>query len=276
VRAHQLLLGRYEYADIDDGLRDHARKLFDLAKRALSTNALGTTPPQAGMPSVNVAYSVMASAYSSLARAAGDFLHADSALMILDEAYKVLGPVFPDVHRFLDGQRDMYMLVGTKATPIDGKWWINAKTARPSGPETARSRSIQFTAHWCKPCKHSYPGMLNMAKHFAGKPVENIMETYLYGYIGSEGESDARAGGRRGPRLLHQGAWPPVQDRDQHAAGAWRYADPGLRAPLWPSGAFPRSSSSTERASSARWSSVGTTGTRNVLTAFIDKILTEK
>lgn len=186
VRAHQLLLGRYEYADIDDGLRDHAHKLFDVAKRALSTNALGMTPPQAGTASVNAAYPVMASAYSSLARAAGDFLHPDSALMILDEAYRVLGPVFPDVHRYLDGQREMYVLVGTKATPIDGKWWINAEDGSSFTPGDGKVTFIQFTAHWCKPCKHSYPGMLNMAKHFAGKPVESIMETYLYGYIGSK------------------------------------------------------------------------------------------
>jgi thiol-disulfide isomerase/thioredoxin len=187
VRAHDLLLARYEYADIDDGLRDHARKLLDLAQRALRTNALGILmPARPGAPSVNAAYPVMATAYSSLARGAGDFFHADSALMILDEADRVLGTVYPDEHRDLDGQRAMYKLVGTKATPIDGKWWINGTDGASLTPGDGRVTLIQFTAHWCAPCKHSYPGMLNMSRHFAGKPVESILYTDLYGFIGAK------------------------------------------------------------------------------------------
>ena len=186
VRAHQSLLGRYEYADIDDGLRDHARKLLELGQRALRTNALGMTNARAGAPSVNGAYPVMVSAYRSLARAAGDFLHADSALMILDEAERVLGMAYPAVHGAFDSQRTMYRLVGTKATPVEGKWWINARDGSTLVPGNSKVTLIQFTAHWCVPCKNSYPGMLQMTKHFAGQPVESVMETYLYGFIGDK------------------------------------------------------------------------------------------
>jgi thiol-disulfide isomerase/thioredoxin len=186
VRAHQLLLGRYDYADIDDGVRDHARKLLALAERALATNALGMTQARAGVPAVNAAYPVMASAYSSIARGQGDFLHADSALLVLDAAYRVLEGAFPDAHRYLDGQREMYRLVGTRATPIDGKWWINAEDGSTLVPGAGKVTLIQFTAHWCVPCKKSYPGMLAMMTHFAGKPVESVMESYLYGYFGAK------------------------------------------------------------------------------------------
>jgi thiol-disulfide isomerase/thioredoxin len=184
IRAHSQLLGRYEYADIDDGLRDHARKLLALAQHALATNALGGTTARPGVPSTSAAYPAMASAYSSLARGQGDFLHADSALMILDEADRVFGAAFPDGHRWLDGQREMYRLVGTRATPVDGKWWINSSDGSALMPGDAKVTVVQFTAHWCVPCRHSYPGMLAMSKHFAGKPVESVLETYLYGYIG--------------------------------------------------------------------------------------------
>lgn len=186
VRAHQILLGRYEYADIDDGIRDHARKLLELSQRALRSNALGMTTAQAGAPAVNAAYPVMVMAYSSLARAAGDFLHADSALLILDEAERALGGAFPEAHDALDGQRAMYKLVGTRATSIDGKWWINAKDGTSFMPGNDQVTLIQFTAHWCVPCKNSYPGMLRMAARYAGKPVESIMATDLYGFIGDK------------------------------------------------------------------------------------------
>jgi thiol-disulfide isomerase/thioredoxin len=184
IRAHEQLLGQYGYADIDDGLRDHARKLLALAQHALATNALGMTPARPGVPATSAAYPAMASAYSSLARGQADFLHADSALMILDEADRVFGTAFPDGHRWLDGQREMYRLVGTRATPVEGKWWINANDGSTLMPGDGKVTVIQFTAHWCVPCKHSYPGMLAMSKHFAGKPVESALETYLYGYIG--------------------------------------------------------------------------------------------
>ena len=184
LRAHQLLLGRYEYADIDEGLRDHARKVLALAQRALVTGALGTMPARQGVPATSAAYPAMASAYNSLARAQGDFLHADSALMLLDEADRVFGTAFPDGHRWLDGQREMYELVGTRATPVEGKWWINSSDAATLTPGDGKVTVIQFTAHWCVPCRHSYPGMLAMSQHFAGKPVESVLETYLYGYIG--------------------------------------------------------------------------------------------
>jgi thiol-disulfide isomerase/thioredoxin len=142
------------------------------------------TPARPGVASTSAAYPAMASAYSSLARGQGDFLHADSALMILDEADRVFGTAFPDGHRWLDGQREMYRLVGTRATPVEGKWWINASDGSTLMPGDGKVSVIQFTAHWCVPCKHSYPGMLAMSKHFAGKPVESVLETYLYGYIG--------------------------------------------------------------------------------------------
>ena len=188
IRAHENLLGRYEYADNDSGIRDHAHKLLALARKALASGALGMTPPRPGVPSASAAYPVMATAYSSLARGQADFLHADSALMILDEADRVLGSAFPDSHRYLDGQREMYKLVGTKATPVDGKWWINSGDGAAAAlePGNGKVTLIQFTAHWCVPCRHSYPGMLAMSKHFAGKPVESVFETYLYGYLGKK------------------------------------------------------------------------------------------
>ena len=163
VRSRELLLGRYEYGDVDDGLRAQARKLLELAQRALRTGALGMTAARAGTQSVNAAYPVMVLAYGSLARGAADFLHTDSALAILAEADRVLSTAYPAARNELDFLRAVYRLVGSKATPIDGKWWINASNGSTVLPGNAGVTVIQFTAHWCTPCRNSYPGMVRLA-----------------------------------------------------------------------------------------------------------------
>lgn len=192
INAHMSMLGRYEYADIDDGIKDHAQKLLTLARRALELNALPIMPArpargnQPAVPAVSRAYAIMTSAYSSLARAAGDFLHADSALMILDEAERELVPHYAPATMSFASPRRMYRLVGTTATPIDGKWWINAADGSVVKPGNGKISIVQFTAHWCVPCKKSYEPMNRLMEKYKGKPVESIMATSLYGYIGAK------------------------------------------------------------------------------------------
>jgi thiol-disulfide isomerase/thioredoxin len=186
ISAHESLMGRYDYADVDEGLLDHARKLLVLSQRALQTKALGMSQPRAGVPAFDLAYAAMANAYGEIARAAGDYLHADSALAILAEEERVLGANDPGAHDELEAQRAMYKLVGTDATPIDGKWWINGPDGASVKPGEGKVTLIQFTAHWCVPCKKSYPGFLRLSSRFDGKPFEPLLVTDLYGYIGSQ------------------------------------------------------------------------------------------
>jgi len=186
IAAHRSLLGRYEYADIEDGLRDHANKLMVLAKRALATHALGMSPPRAGVASYDLAYAPMAMAYSSQIRAAGDFFHTDSAMKLLDEEERVLGSTYPNAKFSIEAQRNMYRTVGTRATPIEGKWWVNGTDGETVTPGGGKVTLIQFTAHWCVPCKNSYPGFLRLSNRFTGKPFESVMATSIYGYIGDK------------------------------------------------------------------------------------------
>src|SRR4051812_24018387 len=192
VAGHSALLSRYEYADLDEPIHAQATQLLAIAKRALDLNALPMTlarPAQGeipAVPSVSSAYIAMLSAYSSLARAAGDFLHADSALMILDEADRVVGPAYPPARESFARDRKMYLLVGQTATPIDGKWWVNAPDGSVVRPGNGKISVVQFTAHWCVPCKKSYEPMNRLMEKYKGKPVESIMATGLYGYIGAK------------------------------------------------------------------------------------------
>lgn len=199
ITAHSALLSRYDYADLDEPLRDQAVQLLALSRRALDLKALPMTPARPAqngrpaIPSVNSAYFSMATAYSALARAAGDFLNADSALKILDEGDRVVGSVYWPARDNFEGNRAMYRLVGQRATPIDGKWWVNAADGSVVKPGDGKVSIVQFTAHWCVPCKKSYEPMNRLMEKYKGKPVESIMATELYGYIGARRNLSAEA-----------------------------------------------------------------------------------
>jgi thiol-disulfide isomerase/thioredoxin len=162
IRAHQTMLGRYEYLDVALGIQQHAKALLSLAK------ATGNT-------------GVLTGAYLGLARASADMLHPDSALRILDNAERERGPT-PQFAEF----RYRYALIGTKAAPVTGQWWVNSSNpAERVEPGNGKVTLIEFTAHWCGPCKNSYPGLIELASRFAGKPFEGVMVTSLYGFIGT-------------------------------------------------------------------------------------------
>jgi thiol-disulfide isomerase/thioredoxin len=162
LAAHLQMLGQYEYADVDAGIQEHAAAALTLGRGLHDRRAILT-------------------AYRSLARAAADYLHPDSALRVLAAARRELG-AGNDVEQNLGDLQSLYALVGTPATPIDGAHWINA----PDRPDTiAITRGkvwlIQFTAHWCAPCRNSYPGMKEVAARFADAPFETVFVTQLYG-----------------------------------------------------------------------------------------------
>jgi thiol-disulfide isomerase/thioredoxin len=191
IAGHTALLGRYDYADLDDALEAQATQLLAISKRALASNALPMMParPAQGnrpaIPAANSAYIPMMSAYSALARAAGDYLNADSAIRILDEARRVVGSAYPPANESFEYNRRMYALVGTQATPVTGQWWVNAPDGTTMTFGNGKITVLQFTAHWCVPCKKSYPPMLRLMNRFKGQPVTSVMATNLYGYIGA-------------------------------------------------------------------------------------------
>jgi hypothetical protein len=129
VNAHYRLMGRYDYADLDDPIRDQAVKTLAVVRRAIQLNALPMTDPRPAqgnapaMPAHNRGWAIMLSAYGALARTYGDFMQADSALAILDQAEREVGSNYPLTAKYFESNRAMYKLVGTRATPVDGKCW---------------------------------------------------------------------------------------------------------------------------------------------------------
>jgi thiol-disulfide isomerase/thioredoxin len=171
VSAHQTMLGRYEYLDVAQGLRDHALALLKLAR------PMPTSGPKAVMRT-----NTLSGAFHSLARSYADMLHPDSALMILDKGEAEIGPVAKE--RFADF-RNRYALIGTKAANIEGEWWLNSRDNAPMRMDDGKVHFVEFTAHWCGPCKNSYPGVVGLAERFKDAPFEGVMVTSLYGYLGT-------------------------------------------------------------------------------------------
>ena len=166
ISAHQRMLGQYEYLDVADGLTSHSTALIELGRAAGNKG-------------------VMIGAFTSLARASADKLHPEDALRILADAEKEIGTAY--VKGAFDDFRHRYALIGTKAETVTGKWWVNNTSPIDAVvPGNGKVTLVEFTAHWCGPCKNSYPGIKQVAEHFRGQPFQGVMVTGLYGYLGDQ------------------------------------------------------------------------------------------
>ncbi|MEO7998994.1 MAG: TlpA disulfide reductase family protein [Gemmatimonadaceae bacterium] len=164
LQAHQEMLGRYEYLDVAAGLEKHALAMIALGRTTKTPNN-------------------MMAGYGSLARSFADRLHPDSALRILDAGEKELGAMA--AQRFADF-RHRYELIGKRAPAIEAAWWINTDAAKVVTPAEGKVTLIEFTAHWCGPCKNSYPGLRSLTERLKGKAFTGVMVTQLYGYLGTQ------------------------------------------------------------------------------------------
>ncbi len=164
LNAHHTMLGRYEYLDVAEGLRMHALAVIALARKLNRSSDI-------------------ISANTYLARSYADRLQPDSALRILAAAEKEFGAPATEAYKDF---RDRYALIGTPAAKITAKWWINADAPAVIAPAAGKVTLMEFTAHWCGPCKNSYPGLNTLAERFKGTDFTGVMVTQLYGYLGTQ------------------------------------------------------------------------------------------
>lgn len=165
ISAHSHMAGYYAYVDIDDKNLEHHAAMLKLI------NELPANEP-------NSYSSWRGAAYQRIALVHANRGKTDAALKTLRQAKAELGA---------DGfDRDIarYSLVGQMGAPLKGKHWINAAPETKEIDVQGRVTLIQFTAHWCGPCRKSYPAMLKFHQQFHERGLNVMMATQLYGFFG--------------------------------------------------------------------------------------------
>jgi len=172
VTAHAALGSYYRSDDIDVGIIRHSTWLIDAAPK-LSADLRR-----------RFGYLIL-QAYQDLAEALAGQGETDRAVELLRRAPKDLSDV-PSAERRVADSLSRYLLVGKPAAPISAPIWLNAPpgttTLEMKGPVTL----LQFTAHWCGPCRESYPGIQRLRKRFAGRAFRVVFATELFGYFETE------------------------------------------------------------------------------------------
>ena len=171
LTAHSALNNNYRGDDIDDGIIRHSTWMIDAGKRL--------DPEQRK----KFAGSII-SAYVNLAEAYAGQGENDRALDLLTRA-----PVeWPEAGSAGARVKDVlarYALVGTAAPAVAAPVWLN-RTNRDPIELKGKVTLLQFTAHWCGPCKESYPGMKRLEQRFAKDGLQVVFYTRTYGYFKQE------------------------------------------------------------------------------------------
>ena len=167
ITAHSSLNSYYRADDIDAGIIKHSNWLIATGR--------GLSPElrkRFGYPIV--------SAYDNLAEAVAGQGENERAIGILKSAQSD----WPELADRVNSTLERYLTVGKDAPPVAGDTWFN--TEGKSVDLKGKVTLLQFTAHWCGPCKESYPGMKRLTERFAKDPFQVVFFTQLYGYFGAE------------------------------------------------------------------------------------------
>src|SRR5262245_43047950 len=169
LEAHSRLGGYYSYADIDEKNLDHHNAILSLIVKLSQEER-------------KVFDNVKINAYRSIALVKANRGAPDKAIEILKQAQAEFSGA-QNWGKSLDQVIELYSLVGKAGAPIKGDFWINAPPETSQVDLRGRVTLIQFTAHWCGPCRKSYPAMLKFYEQFNKDGLEVMLATQLYGYF---------------------------------------------------------------------------------------------
>ena len=171
--AHSRLLGYYRGDDIDAGIIKHAKWIAAAAKTF--------TPEQRKKYGSRVV-----SAQVDMAEAlAGQGMN-DEALELLRKTQAEWGDIPRATESYLAPAIARYSLVGTTAPAITASRWLNAPPGTKDLAMDGAVTLLEFTAHWCGPCRESYPGVNRLRQRFGSKGFRVVMVTRLWGYFSEE------------------------------------------------------------------------------------------
>jgi len=170
IQAHGVLNGYYRADDIDAGIIKHSTRLLEL-------NA--GLPADQRTPQIS---NTIIAAYSNLAEAWAGQEQTAKALDLLRRAPVELKGV-EGVTESLAPTIERYELVGKPAAAIEAPAWLNAPDGTTKMDLAGGVTWLQFTAHWCGPCREAYPAAVRLQKQFGARGFRVVMATQLYGYF---------------------------------------------------------------------------------------------
>jgi len=177
ILAHWSMGNYYRGDDIDAGIIKHSTWLIDTGK-TLSPDLRRKYGPR-----ILPAYTNMAEAWAGQGRTA-------DALALLRRA----APEWPEIPTAASDMAptiDRYLLVGTPAAAVIAPRFLNAPAGTMRVDMTGAVTLLEFTAHWCGPCRESYPGVNRLRARFGSRGFRVVMATQLYGYFQTEHGLDA-------------------------------------------------------------------------------------
>jgi thiol-disulfide isomerase/thioredoxin len=172
IEVHGALNGYYRADDIDAGIIKHSTRIIELNK--------ALTPEQRVPPMSNM----LVAAYENLAEALAGQEQNARALDTLRRAPAELAGVVGVAER-LQPTIERYQLVGMPGAAIQAPTWLNAPAGTTKIDMKGSVTWVQFTAHWCGPCRESYPAVGRMLQKFGSKGFRVVMATQFYGYFES-------------------------------------------------------------------------------------------
>lgn len=203
VTTHNRMNGYYRGDDIDDGIIKHSTWLIERAR----------TFSQAQRTQFGIS---VVGAHINMAEALAGRGHTERARALLASARKDWGSL-PNADRMLDSAIARYALIGTVGAPIVAPRWLNAP-ANTTMPMTDAVTLLEFTAHWCVPCKESYPGLKRLLAKYESQGFRVVMATELYGYFGTERPLTAEVEFERDREYWeHEGLRVPIAVADQRS-----------------------------------------------------------
>jgi len=177
VNAHLALESYYRYDDIDAGIIKHAKWLIETVK------VCDVADRKTIAPRVVSAYINMAEAW------AGQGMN-DEAIKLLKSAPQELADV-PNAAAMVQPEIDRLQLVGTEGASITAPRWLNMPAGKTTVDFKGKVTLLEFSAHWCVPCKESYPGVNRLREKYGPKGFQVVIATELYGYFQTERPLDA-------------------------------------------------------------------------------------
>jgi thiol-disulfide isomerase/thioredoxin len=173
--AHSRMLGYYRGDDIDAGIIKHATWI--------AAAAMSFTPAQRK----GLGLRVVSSQVSMAEALAGQGMN-DEALALLRKTQAAWSDVPRTNELYLEPAIARYSLVGTAAPAIAAPRWLNAPSDMKEMAMDGAVTLLEFTAHWCGPCRESYPGVNRLRQQFGAKGFRVVMVTRYWGYFSKDGK----------------------------------------------------------------------------------------